>query len=195
MIIQVHVSKHMQFFINDTHYRSQFETGKSSGSLSRQSRTNWENRMFDQKYSKATDFERVKYGVINFTNDPKGVSAAASYGPSYFLLKEHVRERCTFADQDSSNAASSIGTLRYSFKILNKMNDAELKGAMDAAKAKEVASSCTRTYKEMQIHGPVEFNKDIQCIYVNRNEIKGNKKLLDMVYEFSKKNGVEHDFI
>lgn len=56
IIIQIHVSKHMQFFVNDTHYRSQFETNKSSGSLSRNSRIQWENRMFDNTYSKATDF-------------------------------------------------------------------------------------------------------------------------------------------
>ena len=91
IIIHCHVAKHMQFFVKDTHYRSQFETNKSSGSLSRASRTTWEDRMFDKKYSKAKDFERVKYGVINFTNDPKGVKSCTSYGPSYMLLKEHVR--------------------------------------------------------------------------------------------------------
>jgi len=43
--------------------------------------------MFDKKYTKASDFERVKYGVINFTNDPQGVGACVSYGQSYLLLK------------------------------------------------------------------------------------------------------------
>lgn len=79
--------RYMEFFLKDTHYRNQFETGKSSGSLSRTSRVQWEDRMFDKMYSKAKDFERVKYGVINMTNDPKGVNCATSYGPSYFLLK------------------------------------------------------------------------------------------------------------
>jgi hypothetical protein len=46
----------MQFFLKDTHYRSQFETNKSSGSLSRNARIQWEDRMFDNYYSKATDF-------------------------------------------------------------------------------------------------------------------------------------------
>lgn len=132
----MHVSKHMQFFIKDTHYRSQFETNKSSGSLSRPSRIQWEDRMFDKKYSAAQDSERVKYGVINFTNDPKGVASCVSYGNSYFLLKEHVRERCTFTDKDSSAADASIATFKYCFKILSKMNDAELKAAFDASKAK-----------------------------------------------------------
>ncbi len=32
---------HFQFFVKDTHYRSQFETSKSSGSLSRTARISW----------------------------------------------------------------------------------------------------------------------------------------------------------
>lgn len=118
IIIHIHISKHMEFFIKDTHYRSQFETNKSSGSLSRTSRTQWEDRMFDKKYSKAKDFERVKYGVINFTNDPKGVNCALGYGISYLLLKEHVRARCTMTDMDSSNASSQIGTFKYCFHVI-----------------------------------------------------------------------------
>jgi hypothetical protein len=56
---------------------------------------------------------------------------------------------------DSSNTNSSIATFKYCFKILNKLNDNELKAAIDASKAQEVASACTTTYKEMQVHGPV----------------------------------------
>lgn len=155
IIIHINVSKHMQFFIKDTHYRSQFETNKSSGSLSRPSRITWEDRMFDQKYSKASDFERVKYGVVNFTNDPKGVSCCASYGQSYFLLKEHVRQRCTFTDRDSSASNAAIATFKYCFKIVSSLTDDELMAAFNAARANEVSSKCTATYKEIQIHGPI----------------------------------------
>lgn len=91
--------------------------------------------MFDKKYSLAKDFQRVKYGVINFTNDPKGVKCASTYGPSYFLLKTHVRERCTFTDKDSSGADASVSTLKFSFKVVSKMNDNELKAAFKASKA------------------------------------------------------------
>lgn len=65
----------------------------------------------------------MKYGVINFTNDPKGVNCAVSYGVSYILLKEHVRNRCTVTDMDSSSTTSLIGTFKYCNHILNKMND------------------------------------------------------------------------
>jgi hypothetical protein len=46
-----------------------------------------------------------------------------------------MRDRCTFTDKDSSNTDSSIATFRNCFKILNKMNDAELKAAFNASKA------------------------------------------------------------
>lgn len=133
--MHIHITKHMEFFIKDTHYRNQFETGKSSGSLSRPSRVGWESRMFCKRYDKATDFERVKYGTINFTNDPKGVNSCRGYGNSYFLLRSEVRERCTLTDQDSSSASSLIGTFKFCYHVLNRLTDAELKAAVQAAKA------------------------------------------------------------
>ena len=108
----------MEFFIKDTHYRNQFETGKSSGSLSRGSRTQWEDNIFDKTYSGCRDFERVKYGVINMTNDPKGVNCATGYGLSYMLLKDTVRGRCTITDKDSSSADARVGTFKYCLHIL-----------------------------------------------------------------------------
>lgn len=91
--------------------------------------------MFSNKYSTATDYEKVKYGTINFTNDPAGVNACKSYGNSYLLLKDDVRSRCTFTDMDSSNANSLIGTFKYGDHILFKLSDSELKAAINAAKA------------------------------------------------------------
>jgi hypothetical protein len=85
--------------------------------------------MFDGKHHNATGFERVKYGTMNFTNDPKGVRACAGYGRSYFLLKPHVRDRCTITDMDSAGATATIGTFRFCYHVLNKISDAELKAA------------------------------------------------------------------
>ena len=117
----------MQFFVKDTHYRNQFETNKSSGSLSSSSRTQWENRMFNHKYARASGFERVKYGTVNLTNDPLGVQCCSGYGSSYFLLKEHVRKRCTFTDMDSSSPSSQIGVFKFGFHVLERLTDPEIK--------------------------------------------------------------------
>ena len=78
---------------------------------------------------------------------------------------------------------------------MDKLSNNELKAAIEGSRATEVSSGCIGTYKEIQIHGPVEFAKDVERVYVNSNEIKGNKQLLDMVYDFSAKFKVEHDFI
>lgn len=58
----------------------------------------------------------------------------------------------------------------------------------------EEASSVSSSYKEIQIHGPIEFGKDIERLYVNKSEVQ-DKKYLDMVYEFSEKFGVPYEFI
>ena len=51
----------------------------------------------------------------------------------------------------------------------------------------------TSTYKEVQIHGPLEFAKDVERLYVNKIEVK-DKKFLDMVYQFSEMFKVDYEF-
>jgi hypothetical protein len=50
-------------------------------------------------------------------------------------------------DQDSSSASSLIGTFKFCYHVLNKLTDAELKAAVQAAKAMEVSSAVVGTYK------------------------------------------------
>lgn len=85
-------------------------------------RVTWEDRMFDTLHHDAKPFERVKYGTINFTNDPNGVEVCHSYGLSYFLLKPHVRDRCTITDVDSCIETATIGTFRFVYHVLNKLS-------------------------------------------------------------------------
>lgn len=73
---------------------------------------------------------------MNFTNDPSGVMACSSYGQSYFLLKSHVRDRCTITDMDSSSPSSTLGTFRFIFHLLMKLSDVELKSAFEGSKGK-----------------------------------------------------------
>lgn len=73
---------------------------------------------------------------MNFTNDPQGVNACVGYGQSYFLLKSHVRDRCTITDMDSSSPAATLGTFRFVYHLLNKLSDAELNSAFEGSKGK-----------------------------------------------------------
>lgn len=179
IIIHVHINKHMKFFAKDTHYRNQFETGHTSGSNNLQMRTGWETRLFEKKYDGAEKSERVKYGTINFTKDVKGVSACRSYGQSYLVVKPHVRSRCTFTDADSCVEHSIVGTLHYCIHVLNQLNDKELLATFDAVEGKSSTSTVISTYKEIQIHGPIEFEKDIQKIYVSKKDA-AKKEDLDL---------------
>lgn len=52
-----------------------------------------------------------------------------------------------------------------------------------------MSSSVTSTYKEIQIHGPLEFGKDIEKLYVNENEYN-TQELKDLVKSFSNQFGV-----
>jgi hypothetical protein len=87
IIIHIHADNHFAFYLKDTHYRNQFETSKSSGCTNLNVRRGWEDSMFDNMYQKAEPYERVKYGTMNISNDPHGVSVLTGYGKSYFLLK------------------------------------------------------------------------------------------------------------
>lgn len=86
--------------------------------------------MFHDKYNEASDFDRVKYGVVNFYDDNKGVKVSKGYGNSYFLLKDHVRGRSTFTEMDSSNLTSAMGSFAYPNHVLMKFTDDELKIAV-----------------------------------------------------------------
>lgn len=147
IIIHIHVHKHMILFNKDTHYRNLFQTNVSSGSNSTSWRTGKQDRMFDKLYSQATSSDRVKYGAINFTNDPKGIQLLKQYGDSYFLLKTQVRQRCTVIDQISDTVSGNMGTLKFSYKILQKMNDAELRATIKAGRGLEESSGVTRSFK------------------------------------------------
>lgn len=92
---------------------------------------------------------------MNFTNDPKGVAACSGYGQSYFLLKPHVRDRCTITDMDSASPTATIGTFRFINHVLMKLTDHELQSTLEGSKGKEMLSNVIGVYKEIQIHGPL----------------------------------------
>jgi hypothetical protein len=103
IIIHIHCDKVLNYLIQDTHYRNQFETKTSSGALDEKIRTAWEDNLFNKIYHDSPPFERVKYGVLNVTNDKEGVRSCWGYGYSYLVLKL-VRLRTTFANMDTGGA-------------------------------------------------------------------------------------------
>ena len=56
-------------------------------------------------------------------------------------------------------------------------------------------SNVIGAYKEIQIHGPVEFGKDIERVYVSKDELKlgDAKALLQQVKTFCSKHQLEYE--
>jgi hypothetical protein len=152
-------------------YRNQFETGTSSGTLSRVVRSVWEDSLFGKTYAAAADSERVKYGVLNITGDSRGVVLAHNYGQCYLALKEPVRARATFSNRDSAGLTDAgLSTCESYAHVLDMFNEVELKSTLEVGGGRSsfrgTAGPTSATYKEAQIHGPVRFKQDVSAVVV-----------------------------
>eukprot|EP01096_Ripella_sp_DP13-Kostka_P014231 TRINITY_DN6360_c0_g2_i1.p2 TRINITY_DN6360_c0_g2~~TRINITY_DN6360_c0_g2_i1.p2 ORF type:complete len:200 (+),score=56.25 TRINITY_DN6360_c0_g2_i1:441-1040(+) len=162
----------MQYFVADTHYRNQFETNSSNGTLDHDQRIAWESRLFDSIYEEndAQPFDRVKYGVLNVFNHPIGVSDCYWYGLSYFVLKG-VRLRTTFSDQDSSADDAKVATCEYYAHVLSCFLEDELQSLLELCVNRMVDPNATSeaclssgNYKEIQTHGTIAFDQHISAL-------------------------------
>jgi hypothetical protein len=63
--------------------------------------------LFGKHYAKAKPVERVKYGVLNFLKDPRGVTQALNYGRSFLKLK-NIKFRTTFAPSDTGGMKGEL---------------------------------------------------------------------------------------
>ena len=94
-------------------YRSQFETGLSSGSVSAYpggDRDRWEREIFGGAYHAevATPADRPKYGALDLMLHPDGPSPR--FGSCYLLLAPAASARCTFTYLDSHRNPEEKGT-------------------------------------------------------------------------------------
>lgn len=94
-------------------YKSQFETGLSSGSVSAHlggARDLWEKQLFGGAYQQSgvEHSHRPKYGALDLLAHPDG--PAPRFGSCYFLLKPEVTKRCTFTYLDSHQDPKEKGT-------------------------------------------------------------------------------------
>lgn len=69
-------------------------------------------------YDNCEDYERVKYGVINYTNDAYGVYLCEGYGKAIMVLNESVRKRCTICHKRTYGNGEIVGTLKYHNPVL-----------------------------------------------------------------------------
>ena len=173
IIVHFHYDKMAKFLKEDTHYRSQFETGSSCGLNNRKVRGQWERGLFQGAYDGCVDFERPKYGVLNVMNDYRGVVKAQQYGDGYMIIKD-ARLRTTFSPEDSANLkAERLACLDYYAHVLNEYADSELRETLSVASSGKVGTSDAVVssgwkYKEAQFHGEVAFAKHVERIVLSR---------------------------
>lgn len=194
IVIHTDLSKRLNAFAKDTHYRNQFETGTTSGSSDMSKRKAWESRLFPDIYDTVEAAHRVKYGVLNAVNDPRGImSVAKQYGQDYLVLRG-VRLRTTFSDRDSCTQGQQASCEWYAH-VLEKYTDPELQAVTEVALGdrlfvdSSVLDTAAGGYKEVQIHGEVEFKKHLEAVVVHHSR-KKSKVLYSGIVEWCNSIGV-----
>ena len=182
--VVIHIKpEFIDLFNKDTHYRSQHETATSGGALDLGYRDTKEATMFGEAYRYTSGREKPKYGALNPTLDPMGVSCAAPrFGDCFFILKESVKRRCTAAGKGSKGGLVNLGTMTSYSHCLLDYSDEELSSLMETAKAWKQGQggrvqkvSCVGhegfiqqgSYKEVQIHGDIVFSRDVEALVLH----------------------------
>jgi len=136
-------------------YRSQFETGNSSGGLTAHpggDRWHWESRIFGAAYDWVEPSLRPKYGALNYLGHATGGSPR--FGSCHLRMRAHVLPRATFCYPDSYWQPISFGVADQmdliSLAEKNRPNVDELDG-----------------YIEAHIHEPVHLVDDVEAIVLD----------------------------
>jgi hypothetical protein len=177
--------------VKDTHYRDLFETKTSGGSTDEAARMQWEKIMFGDAHDSATPFQRPKYGCPSISGDIQGCARARCYGNTFIILQPHVRERCTFFDKHTSALAATetLATNEYYAHILHRFIDDDLSSAMTVCTLARIRGSPSKshTYKEVQIHGPIQLDRDVLALSVPGRERTADATWRELVLKFQKK--------
>jgi len=189
-IIRIHIADLIPKIIKDTHYRNLFEIGKGSGGNDLNIRRTEEAKMFGPVYDKAKAFERPKYGCLNIGLTEYGTQQANMYGDGYLLMNDTtVRWRTTLTVQDSFSVNGDCGTVKHCNHLLVQLQPQELQEIIEAALTKKTSSGGSKqsAYREIQVHGPVQLDRDVLSVHVPSTH-KTNKKLVETLNRFCNQN-------
>jgi hypothetical protein len=146
---------------DDGGYRTQFETGTSSGGLDgvlRGARTRWEHSLFGGAYDDAPPADRPRYGVLDLLPHPDG--GAPRFGSTHLRLRAEVLERSTFSWGDSVTEPTAVGTWDLLDAVMAAAAD---DGAPELAGRPRTGADRLDGYIEAQIHGGLRMT-DVESV-------------------------------
>lgn len=186
VVIHVNLDKTLQYLCQDIFYRNIFETLKGGGSNCLASRADWEKNLFNGIYENAKPFEKVKYGALNIGNHYSGVKMCYPYGDSYLILKKDIKKRATFVYGDSSRKDFHLSTFENPLSVLYFIPDQLLIDVIKIANYEQEYCENIGQYIEVQIHGSLKLDRDIECLMVNPKYVN-NEKIIDLLNQFTNK--------
>lgn len=136
-------------------YRTQFETGTSTGGLTAYpggDRWRWESRMFGGTYDHAPAAERPRYGSLNFRR--RGVGGSPRFGSAHLRLTAATLDRTTFCYPDSVFSPTTFGV-------------AERASTLVAAARAGRPGDPLDDYVEAHIHGRVVPERDAEALVLD----------------------------
>ena len=171
----------------DGRYRSQFETGISSGgrtAVPGGPRTRWETTLFGGAY----DFEdgaspvRPTYGALDLFHDPLG--GAPRFGSAFLVLRSTCLTRATFCMGDSHLGPRDVGTVDQILSVLagafEHCADGDGFGrglsldrfvsavtVSDESNPSQPSARELDRYVEAQVHGPIDLAADVAAIHLD----------------------------
>jgi predicted acetyltransferase len=192
--------------IRDGLYRSQFETGITSGSPTAYpggERDIWENTFFGGAYREAMPEERPKYGALDLMGHADGGSPR--FGSCHLVFHEAIAERCTFSWGDSHQGPEHTATLDALEPVVWALLDtlartSEALGerdlhVRDVARRLERGRACASLgralddYLEAQIHGEIRFDRDVSELVVDPSF--AGTETFDALSQLSRRYGVK----
>ena len=137
-----------------------------------------ENMLFNNAYKSCESFERVKYGSLNITNKLGGDASTLMYGEINLIYKDHVKNRCSFTYDDSFTKQQHICTFTYFKHILYHLEISDIHILIDLVNEQGKVDSKLKKYIELQIHGDINLNEDIDTIEIPYNIYSTNKDVI-----------------
>jgi hypothetical protein len=131
---------------------------------------------------------RPKYAALNYARLKYG--SAAQWGKSYMVLKEYVKHGATYVHTDSFDCAGSarqraalanqVANFLNLQRLLVHMPAAMLTALEGASRGVSLGEAIqppglgSTAYIEAQVHSEIQFERDIQTMVINLDEVKNS---------------------